>query len=290
MKKFRLLSVLVTLLFSFSFIACSSDENNLENGNYQKELLQSTEIPSDMGGIKFGSIVLPKGTMSQISKDGSRLDFKLPKNYIYVAIDADGKAFLADSGSYTCKSTCSGGCDVVKLGEVVGCSACPEGSTESCTGSRREETIEAEKSSFKYQIGDGNMGGLVNLENGINFITEFSKTKNSNKNAPNFDILMKLPKFKSEFNSFFDKLWTGKSLSNENSKAVLVDFYGNVISLQIPLENFKNSTEVLEEGDDISCSCSSGSSGCSLKEIKRGFITVGHSCVAGDCTSCTMSW
>lgn len=290
MKKIKLLSTSAILFFSYLVFSCSSDENTIENGNYQNESLQSTEIPSDMGGIKFGSIVLPKGTMSQISKDGSRLEFKLPKNYIYVAADADGKALLADSGSYTCKSTCSGGCDVVKLGEVVGCSACPEGSTEPCTGSRGEEAIEANKSSFSHQIGDGYRGGLVNLENGINFITKSSKAKNLNRNAPSFDILMKLPKFKSEFNSFYDKLWTGISPNNENSKAVLVDFYGTVISLQIPLKNFKNSTEFLEEGDDISCNCGSGSSGCSLKEIKRGFITVGHSCVAGDCKSCTMSW
>ncbi|SDG87212.1 hypothetical protein [Psychroflexus sediminis] len=239
MKKFKLLFALIILFFSFSFVACTNDENNLNNGDNQNELLESTKIPYDMGGIKFGSIVLPRGTKSRISDNGSRLDFKLPENYIYIATDANGKAFIANRGSYTCESTCSGGCDVVKLGKVVGCSACPEGSTESCTGSRGKETIEENKSSFTHQIGDGQRGGLINLESGINFMTDSSKRENSNKNVPSFDVLMKLPKFESEFKRFYDKLWDGNSPNNKNSKAVLVDFYGQTISLLIPLENYK---------------------------------------------------
>lgn len=290
MKKTKFLSIITILLTGVIFYACSNDNDDLNNSNSQKELLLDTKIPTDMEGIRFGSITLPKGTKSKISENGSRLDFKLPKNYIYVATDVNGKAFFADSGSYTCTSTCSDGCDVVKLGDVVGCSACPEGSTAPCTGKRGKKTIEGKKSSYSHQIGEGKNGGLINLGNGISFINFSSKRKKLGENLPNFDVMIKLPKFKSEFDIFFDKIWNGALPNTKNSKEVLVDFYGQTISILIPIKTYNNSRAEFVDGDKISCSCSSGSSGCTLKKIKKGLITVGHSCVAGSCTSCTMSW
>lgn len=292
MKNLKFLSVIVILITGLIFYACSNDsiDNEVTNDALnKKEQIVDTSIPVDMEGIKFGSIILPKGTISEISQDGSRLDFKLPKNFVYVATDSSGRTFFADAGSYTCTSTCSGGCDVVRLGDVVGCSACPEGSTASCTGKRGEKSFEI-SSSYSHLIGDGKNGGLINLEDGINFINHTSKRKVSNNNIPSFDILTKHPQIESEFNEFFDNVWNNRLPNEKNSKEVLVNVYGQTISLLIPIETYQSSRELFVDGDDISCGCSSGSTGCTIKAIKKGFIVVGQSCIAGACTSCTMSW
>jgi len=284
MKNIKFLSTIIILVTGVIFFACSNNEaqdtifNDVSN-------IKNTTIPLDMGGLKFGSIVLPKGTISKISQNGSRLDFKLPKNYIYAATDEKGQVFFADSGSYTCTSNCSGGCDVVKLGDVVGCSACPEGSTDPCTGKRGLNSFQ-KNNLYSHQIGDGNNGGLINLESGISFITTKKKL---NRYVPNLEVLTKHPKIKSEFDNFFNKIWKNKLPTKKNSKEVLVDVYGKTISLLIPIETYQSS-KVQFIGGKISCNCSSGSSGCTLKAIKKGFVTVGHTCVAGSCNSCTMSW
>lgn len=288
MKDLKFLPFFIILIVSLIFYACSNEEVNLNEAHGQKQLLQDTKIPSDLEGIKFGSIILPKGTIAKVSQDNSRLDFKLPKKYIYMATDINGKAIFANSGSYTCTSICSGGCDVVRLGDVVGCSACPEGSSDSCTGNRGGKKIE-NKSSYDHQIGEGKNGALINLENGINFLSSSSR-RVSKENTPDFQTMMEFPKINSEFENFFEKIWNGKSPNNRNSKEVLVDFYGQTISLLIPIETYNNSKSQFVESGNISCNCSSGSSGCTLNKIKKGIITVGHSCSAGSCTSCTMSW
>lgn len=295
MKTIKNSSIIITLLtlVSFAFYACSNNDAKsviLDEIANQKELFQDTTIPSDMGGLKFGSLLLPKGTISKISQNGSRLDFKLPENYVYAAKDATGKVFFAIEGSYTCTSTCSGGCDVLKLGDNIGCSACPAGSTEPCVGQRGKRNVQ-KSDKYSHQIGDGNDGGLINLKNGISFIT--TRTARNKRilpeNTPNFEFLTKHPKIKAEFDLFFNEMWDGELPNENNSKPVLVNFYGKVISLLIPIEIYQTSEIQFIAGDTISCSCSSDTGACILKPIKKTFVIIGYTCVAGDCTSCTMN-
>ena len=291
MKKNKLLLLFIISIIGIISYACINDkvEENVVDGvsNLEIEQYRETKIPTDMGGIKFGSLVLPKGTISTISQNGSRLDFKLPKNYIYAATDNTGKAFFTHEGSYTCTSTCSGGCDVVKFGNEIGCSACPEGNSDPCVGERGKNM--QKNGAIEHQIGYGQNGGIINLEYGISFITHQSK-KTKNENSPNFDVLISHPKIKMEFDLFLNKIWGDKTPNLKNAKEVLVDVYGEIISLYIPLEMHKNSTFQFINAAKISCKCSSGDSGCKLEPIKKGIMTIGQSCKAGSCTSCTMTW
>jgi hypothetical protein len=292
MKKLNAISVLLFSLIGMIFFNCSNEETekNLFDESLNKvEQIVDTSIPSDMEGIIFGNIALPKGTTSKISENGSRLDFMLPENYLYIATDSNGTAFFANRGSYTCTSTCTGGCDVVKLGDVVGCSSCPEGSTATCVGQHGVPTVE-NRSDYSHLIGDGNNGGLINVESGINFITNISKRSTLNENIPNFDILMRHPKIKTEFDKFFDKIWNDNLPNKDNSISVLMEVYGKTISILIPVETYQSSNIQFINGDAVTCNCSSGSTGCTLQNIKKGFIVVGQTCVAGSCESCTMSW
>jgi len=289
MKEIKISSIFIILILSVTFYTCTNDgTKSIDNTFKLKAEAQETKIPTDMGGLKYGNLVLPKGTISKVSKNGSRLDFKLPKNYIYAATDKEGKVFFAITGSYTCSSTCSGGCNVVKLGDVVGCSACPPGSTEPCTGSRGKSLQKNGLST--HQIGNGYNGGLINLNYGISFVSNTSNKRVQKGKSPNFNILIAYPKIKSEFDLFLKNIWNNKSPSLKDSKEVLVNVYGKVISLYIPIKMYKNSKDQFVSGSKISCNCSSGSSGCTLKPIKKGLFTVGHTCVAGSCTSCTMNW
>jgi hypothetical protein len=289
MKKIKILSIITILITSAIFHACSNDEteNNIPNEvSSKKQLIQETKIPLDMGGIKFGNLLLPKGTISVISQNGSRLDFKLPKNFIYVATDKNGKVFLADSGSYTCKSTCSG-CDVIRLGDNIGCSACPEGSTAACIGRRGKST-----NTKKHQIGDGLNGRIVETKNSIHLIYEGEKIDNNNIKPFKFNSLIDNTKIKNEFYNFVDNFWKGKTINKHNFKKVLASVYGTTIVMYVPIDYSPNSKFLLSDGSNVSCNCDSGSSGCDLEGIYKagGLIRIGDKCVAGSCESCTMSW
>lgn len=290
MKNLKILSIITILIASSIFCACSNDEaeNNILNEvSSKKQLKQDTKIPLDMGGIKFGNLVLPKGTISKISQNGSRLDFKLPKNYIYVATDATGKVFFADTGSYTCTSTCSGGCDVAKIGENIGCTACPEGSTASCIGKRgRSKSTKINKN----QIGDGFNGRIVETTKSIHLIYKNKKIETKNIKPFKFDSLLNNSKIKKEFYSFIDNIWKGKTISKNNFKKVLASVYGTTIVMYVPVDYIQNSKVMLADGSNVSCNCDDGNSGCVLEGIFKGPFRIGDKCVAGSCNACTMSW
>lgn len=282
MKYFKILFVALISVACLLTFACSSNTDNII---LNEDLIAEIDIPTDMEGLKFGSIILPKETISKISENGSRLDFTLPKNYVYIAVNGTGEIIFANKGTYTCTSTCNGGCNVVKLGDYIGCSACPQNTTKECVGRFTEIVVDKGENYFN-QIGDGNNGVLINLEKGINFVTKETNSDALNKNVLDFDVIMKHPRIEAEFNN---KLWKDKKPNSENSKESLVDVFGKVISLFIPLEMYYNSEIPFVHGKP-SCNCDSGSSGCKLEAIKKALVVIGHTCVSGECKSCTMKW
>jgi hypothetical protein len=284
MKKIKILSIITILILGVILYACSNDEISLKEIPSQEESLQDAKIPSDMGGLKFGNLTLPKGTISKISENGSKLDFKLPNGYTYIATDESGKVFLANEGSYTCTSTCSGGCDVAKLGNNIGCSACPEGSAAPCTGKRGKTTKKK-----GLQIGDGFNGRIVEIKNSIKFLYKETLIQNKNVKSIKFDSLLNNFKIRNEFYNFVNSVWKGKIISDNNYKKVLANIYGTTIVMYVP-KDYKQNSKVALDGSNVSCNCNSGSSGCDLEGIFKGLFRIGDKCVAGSCNSCTMSW
>lgn len=263
-------------------VACNEEDTQNSPISEQSTNLK---IPNDMGGIRFGGVVLPKGTKSEVSNDGSTLKVYLPEGILYVA-SLNNELIETDKGGYTCTSTCDGGCDVVKLGEDIGCTACPEGSTEACTGKREDVGI--------YSIGQGSGGGFINLDQGISFVTSSDK-KVGNFQTPDWDVLVQHPKVEKQLTSFINELWPEGDIDLNNSDLALVNVFGTYIRMNVPngFANTRVANEIIS-GDDVSCDCSSGEGGCVHEEITIGAglfkKKIGDKCVAGGCESCTMSW
>ncbi|MGB3463962.1 MAG: hypothetical protein WBA74_01775, partial [Cyclobacteriaceae bacterium] len=203
----------------------------------------------------------------------------------YIA-SLNGRLLLADEGGYTCTSKCSGGCDVVKLGKDIGCNACPENSTEKCIG-------QSSKSSYST-IGEGKGGGFVDLSGDIAFVQVGEESVND-YTLPDWDVMMQHPAISAKFEKFVNDLWGGKEIQQKSAELALVNVYGTYIRLYVP-SNLKEAKPALRTvaGDEVTCSCSSEQNGCDHEDITigKGLLSkkVGDKCVAGDCTSCTMSW
>ncbi len=272
------------------FTNCHNDAVNEKESNLSISENVDTAIPKDLERIKWGNIVLPAGTMSNVSEDGSSLTFELPKGYVYVAYAKSGQSFFATTGGYTCSGGCNPGCDVVKFGSEVGCTACKDETI--CSGSRTPTAslFKSNLSEKEHFVGEGENGVLVNLNEGVNFINADAKKSHAETHdSVSFDAVIAIPQAQQELDRFVKKYWGNSDVDIDNADLVLVNFYGSTISLYIPKIQTKNLSLSISDGSE-SCKCNSGSSGCKLEDVKKGYITVGKKCAKGSCTSCTMSW
>ena len=256
---------------------CTTDDTAQLTEELQDQL-QDTSIPTDLGGMNYGGVELPKGTLSSISDGGSTLTFTLPKGIVYAALSS-GSVSMASDGSYTCTSTCSGGCNVVKFGSEVGCSSCPKESTETCTGQHGRS---------EFAIGDGEGGGLIDLNAGVSFVN--AADANLQLEGPSWEVLMNIPEVAKKFEQFHDELWGQEEPGVTNSDQALVNVFGTFIRMYIPKKLKDSGARDAVVAADVTCSCSSGSEGCTHEDVKKGLIKVGDRCVAGGCTSCTMNF
>lgn len=280
--KRTILKSLTFILTATILISCSEEAPVQTPIGERNPLLQ---IPADMGGINFGGVVLPNGTTSEVSEDGSTLNVKLPEGIIYIA-SFNNELLAADEGGYTCTSTCAGGCDVVKLGDNVGCSACPEGSTASCVGKHENSGL--------YGIGQGSGGGFIDLSQGISFVTPDDE-KLGNFQSPVWEVLIQYPEVQEKLLAFVNELWPDETINYDKSKLVLTNVYGTYVRMHVPnsLMNARAENELIA-GDEVSCDCTSGGTGCVHEEVRAGVGSlskkIGDKCVAGACESCSMTW
>lgn len=233
-----------------------------------------TAIPEDLGGIYLGYFVGPAGTQAVLSKDGSVLTYRLPEGYVYAGIGENGELITLNSGCYQCTSSCSKGCDVVRLGDMVGCSACDENSPGSkvCTGSPCD---------VMYQL---EQAGLVNLKTGISVINHIDSVKDLRHDLPSWEVLEKIEAVQQELNHFVEEVW-GNNFNAENGKWVVVNFFGAAARFLVPADYAASARTVEAEG--TSCSCKQGD-GCTYEAIYRMGIKIGEICHSNGCHICQM--
>ena len=264
------------LLFFMSILLIFSCEESIVD---EQDLGLNTE---DFSNLYYNNLKLPEGTVGIYSADRSSVRLELPDNIKYIA-NNDNSFIITSSGSYTCTSKCSPGCDVVKLGDDIGCSACPKTSKEDCIGSHGKTTS-------GNLIGDGEGGGFIDLDLGITF-SQKSDILNQ-LDAPQWDVLIKHPEVNKKFEEFYSSYWPSGIPDYKNSKSIVVNIYGVHVKLLMP-SNLDYRADTVS-GDEVTCACNSGTEGCIHEEInvKIGFINkkVGDKCVAGACTSCKMSF
>ena len=274
--------IMLMVIFGIFLTSCNTKEKDgLLSSASAIESFRNTSIPKDMGGLKYGGLTLPDGTTSNLSQNNSKLSMKLPKGVVFAALVHD-EVISSEEGGYTCTSDCSGGCDVVKLGGEIGCSACPKESPQVCTGQH-----DTGADSFPF----GRGGGFIDLRQGISFVETINP--DDQLDGPSWDVLLKHPDVEKNFERFFQSLWLEDSPKAQNSKLAVVNVYGTFIRMYVPKNMEENSriANAILSGERVTCKCSSDESGCVYQEITTSGwpkIKIGDRCVAGSCKSCTM--
>jgi len=271
--KTRFLFILTIFLIS----ACLDDQVKQDN---------PLQLPEVLNNVKFGDIQLPNGTIAKrLPGTSNAVEFIFPRGIQYVGLDKESKQVLRiGSGCYECTSTCTKGCDVVKLGEQVGCSRCEDKAT--CSGKDCSS------------MGQMEQAGFIDLNSGIKLISKETFSSQEFLKPPSLEVLNKIPEVRDALEKFYTEYWGAEIPSSKNSKSVVVSFFGAKANLFIPTDMISNARinqtyYMIDDGNEVKCSCESGSSGCTLKEIKANvwpYPVIGQSCESGSCNSCRMTW
>ena len=263
MRKLQIAIYLGLLLF----VACNSQNSDDDIS------IDKPSFPVDASGIAFGNVVLPAGTVSEVSNDGGTVELILPEGVFYLG-KVDNELVMANSGCWSCSGSCTG-CDVVNLGGEVGCTACKTGFIETCVGSSCDGL-----SSFSAKG-----GGLIDMNKGISIINNQEELNDALKNNPDWETLIQHPVISNEIDNFLSELWGGSEIDTENADLIPVNIFGTVVRLFSPKNKSINNKSLA-----VTCSCASGSSGCDYQKIMKGFIHVGDKCAANGCVTCNMSF
>ncbi len=270
--------------------ACRQDKITVD-----ESLSVDTKLPSILREgeeLLWNNFPLPAmTTISQGNVNGKSIaTFTFPEGVKFVIKNQGGIISFSERGCYQCESDCSRGCDVVKLGDQVGCSSCPANDKSPCTGSH-------------CRGGNGIGHGFIDLKAGIEFITKDNKDKTRFLSTPNWDILSQVPEVAKALEALNLKYYGTKNptltMTNGAKKGYKINLFGSPAVYYIPNAYFERlstaqarleSSQVEEAGDDVSCECLRGS-GCKKESVKTTIgITVGTKCVAGGCDNCRMTW
>jgi hypothetical protein len=268
MKKFRLLLLLVAASLGGLFIySCQDSEEQIFQ---ESDLIDQVHIAS--GTDYMGDLRLPKGTEVKFVESG--FEWKLPKGWALVGYGPDNRVALAEAGGYTC--TCSGdnGCDTI-YGNSSGYGCLQASCSGSCTGSPDKETEQIQQA------------GFVDFNQGISFIQNAGQLEGLYE-VP--DALLAIPEIQQAMRDFNVRVYgneEGILPAGDEGVYTMLNFYGTKIAYLMPTEASKRLSDAREslisaEGPD--CSCSSGSSGCTLSQTSPY-----TKCDGGTCTSCKLT-
>lgn len=234
-------------------------------------------LPKVLTDTYFGGYRLPDGTTTSLNEKGG-VNFNFPAGVFFFGIDSKGEIVRASSSCYSCSSTCTEGCDVVKLGNDIGCNRCEPPSTETCEGKPCESD----------QIVGLEGGGFVNFNSGIKFINNKQADELEKLASPTIEVLMQIPEVNEKLEAFYRNVWKEEVPGEGNYDEVLVNLFGSVATFYVPKSDSNEESRLKSE--EISCNCTSGSTGCTLEEIKKFGTVIGHKCTAGSCTTCQMHY
>ncbi len=280
--------VLICCLALLSPVACQKESVQLQDA---RSLIKLPEIIEKGSILLWQGVPLPENTTIVKTKVGNTngAKFVFPKGIKAVIQKPDNSLSLEDYDCYSCTSDCQTGCDVVKLGDAVGCSKCDDSTPKTCTG--------------KSCLSVGNITGFIDTNTEITFIKKGDKNKMATLASPSWEILAKLPAVQNALETLNLKYYGTKNPSqaveNKDRKGYLIDLFGSPAIYYIPTTYFKSlpqsrveEFDELEEAGvvDVTCKCESGTTGCVKEKIKSMAVTIGYKCTSGVCTTCKMTW
>jgi hypothetical protein len=220
-------------------------------------------------------------TLTNVTKGGARVEFTYPEGIKFISVKEDG-TYLVDPGScYECTGNCTSGCDVFYAKKKFGCNQCDNGA--SCTGN----SVPCSSSNI-----DEARSGYVDLNAGISFIKNDANLDNFLK-GPSLQILMQIPEVLEAMKKFNKEVY-GEEMPDYSKldgtvKPYFMNLFGSVAVYKIPDSYFSNARIVksnelyVVDPGKTSCSCTSGTSGCTY-DSGLGW----EMCESGACVKCRM--
>ena len=277
MKKIKV--ILITIIILSTSCKKNTHESIQNNTNVAIENNQIPTIPPEDAEflIKF-----PSG--STIIESNQNVDVTLPSNYEFIY--KDGNSIIASSQvTFTCKCT-EGGCSPSKT--TWGTYSCIK-DTKVCKSTCDPSSSTPANPSVSlenYIIKRKNSTTTSNLTY-INNLTHFTELRAAN------EIFINLPEVQNiilqEYNSIYPSgipqfVNTLNNIPNSHGFQA-VDIYGVLVYLLVPKSSVINGIMINSNiTQDITCTCNSGSTGCTKKTYSSGRII----CKAGACTSCSL--
>lgn len=265
-------------LYLLGVISCTQDDPQQTDVNIRQ---QGTSVPSVLYGAEMNGRKIPDGTTTRLTNNGTRVELTFPKGIKFVSV-RDGKLNYMPATCYECTGQCSEGCDVLYVNDKFGCNQCDNGS--SCTG----RSIECPQ-----HLHLATKGGFVNLHAGISFAKASANLERDFLQGPGIDLLMQIPEVAEAMKAFDKRIFGTEnpdySAIKGGTRPYLMNVFGTPVIYHVP-ESYVASARLSAEdlysiapGDEITCDCRSGSSGC---EYDSGLGWKG--CISGDCVTCMM--
>lgn len=292
-KKATLILMISGVMLSLFPFACNKEQ--VKVGISSEDLTKLPSVVTSNYQLVWEGLMLPEQTKIIIEEEQGRRSAKFifPENIKLVLRHQDNSISLQTYGCYTCTGSCDDGCDVVKLGDEVGCTACKDDDSKTCTGKSCLSALSAK-------------AGFIDMNAGISLIKKSEVEKvNFINSSPDWEVLSKIPEVQEALAMLNMKYYGVASPSKDSEqmerKAYLINLFGSPAVYYIPTSYFKNhpqskvedeyeELEGEEANNNVKCNCESGSSGCTKEAIKNLGITVGYKCKSGSCATCKMTW
>jgi len=317
MKKtfFTFLSCVV-IISLFYFISCNK-KDSVASDNLSYDVNQVFTL--NQKGLLDDNIYLPAGTQWQyVNTKGTEVKFVLPKGYTFLLKDNSNNTFKIDptGGGYSC--TCSGknGSCTVFYNKDAGYGCLQSNCTGSCTGT---PTATATLKILGVLIANDSIPDFTNTYEDASLsdegkqaffkVPQIQETLQAYYNllyknipVPNFDAIKpdNIPSnyafIKGQYYGFHLALLINndvktnilRNINDELSDKPLLGIILTNENVKKTIQNFTNAVTNVENGNNISCSCSGGSRGsnCSVQSV--GMLGYKAYYCTG-CTTCTMS-
>ncbi len=277
MKIRYIIAVFALFVGITTLFACTKQykENNSFAQISQSKILHNASV----NGIK-----LPDGTKAiRISK--SKVKFIFPKGIQLWYVDNNHKIQKMAELSYTCSCSSSGGCNVIEYSGNYGCMQ--GGCGGSCTGTPGKQFT---KGQFTFVNLNRKISPILNRKeyDSLPFLPGFLLSDAQVKN-----ILLDYAKsiYKNNPEEVLKKVDNNKNLKSNINHIMYVGMkifgykfvYGISVNDLTKEKSSNNEWSMVLNSGNVSCSCGSGSSGCTPGS-KWGV----RYCKGGSCTSCTM--
>lgn len=273
MKNFKLVSIVLIAVLSFSFQSCEDDQTLQDQTQELKSISRILEVETALNDI-----MLPVGTKISALSD-SEMEIELPGDFKFLLFDAKEGISYSKFGGYSCTCSSSGSCTSF-YNDRVGYGCLQSTCSGSCTG----KPTGGDKYKLAYGIVNTTSKELL----GEKFVASGNLTRKGMElflNNVAKDKILEFTDIAFSTSDFKNSSELLEVKGEEFATNIVLQYLGISFSTIVP--EFDNNSQFIkfQKGPTVSCA---GSNGCSCEQDKTCFL---GQCVytCNGCTTCTIS-